>query len=45
MCIRDRAWATPAAMAAGPEDAMVKAGCTACHNKDKKVVGLSLIHI
>lgn len=27
--------------AAGPEDAMVKAGCTACHNKDKKVVGPS----
>ena len=28
-------------MAAGPEDAMVKAGCTACHNKDRKVVGPS----
>jgi len=29
------------AAAAGPEDAMVKAGCTACHNKDKKIVGPS----
>ncbi len=40
-CAAALAWATPAAMAAGPEDAMVKAGCTACHNKDKKVVGPS----
>lgn len=27
--------------AAEPEDAMTKAGCTACHNKDKKIVGPS----
>ena len=27
------------AWAAGPDEAMVKAGCTACHAKDKKVVG------
>ncbi len=27
------------AWAAGPEDAMTKAGCFACHQKDKKVVG------
>ena len=40
-CAAALAWAAPAAMAAGPEDAMVKAGCTACHNKDKKVVGPS----
>ncbi|MBL8345976.1 MAG: cytochrome C [Rubrivivax sp.] len=26
---------------AGPEEAMTKAGCTACHTKDKKVVGPS----
>jgi cytochrome c len=29
------------AWAAGPEDAMNKAGCMACHAKDKKVVGPS----
>ena len=40
-CAAALAWATPAALAAGPEDAMVKAGCTACHNKDKKIVGPS----
>ncbi len=40
-CAAALAWASPAAMAAGAEDAMVKAGCTACHNKDKKVVGPS----
>jgi cytochrome c len=28
-----------AAWAAGPEDAMTKAGCFACHQKDKKLVG------
>lgn len=27
------------AWAAGPEDAMTKAGCFACHQKDKKLVG------
>jgi cytochrome c len=27
------------AWAAGPEDAMNKAGCMACHAKDKKVIG------
>ena len=26
---------------AGPEEAMTKAGCTACHTKDKKLVGPS----
>jgi cytochrome c len=30
--------AVPAAQA-GPEEAMTKAGCMACHSKDKKVVG------
>lgn len=29
------------AWAAGPEDAMNKAGCMACHAKDKKMVGPS----
>jgi len=29
------------AFAAGPEDAMNKAGCMACHSKDKKLVGPS----
>jgi cytochrome c len=28
-----------AAWAAGPEDAMNKAGCMACHAKDKKLIG------
>ena len=27
------------AQSATPEEAMTKAGCMACHNKDKKVVG------
>lgn len=27
------------ASAATPEEAMTKAGCTACHSKDKKIVG------
>ena len=27
------------AWAAGPDEAMAKAGCTACHSKDKKIVG------
>lgn len=27
------------AWAAGPEDAMTKAGCMACHAKDKKMIG------
>lgn len=40
-CAAALAWASPAVQAAGPEDAMVKAGCTACHNKDKKIVGPS----
>jgi len=30
-----------AGAAAAPEDAMNKAGCLACHSKDKKVVGPS----
>lgn len=34
------AWAVPGAHAA-PEEAMTKAGCTACHAKDKKLVGPS----
>jgi cytochrome c len=29
------------AWAAGPEDAMNKAGCMACHAKDKKLIGPS----
>ncbi|HSB24291.1 MAG TPA: c-type cytochrome [Burkholderiaceae bacterium] len=33
------AFASAGAAAAGPEDAMNKAGCMACHTKDKKVVG------
>ena len=33
--------ATGGAFAAGPEDAMNKAGCLACHAKDKKLVGPS----
>lgn len=35
------ALACTAAGAAGPEDAMNKAGCMACHTKDKKLVGPS----
>lgn len=31
--------ASGAASAAGPEEAMNKAGCMACHSKDKKLVG------
>ena len=27
------------AWAAAPDEAMTKAGCTACHSKDKKIVG------
>ena len=33
------------AWAAGPEDAMTKAGCMACHTKDKKLVGPSFKEI
>ena len=33
------------AWAAGPEDAMNKAGCMACHAKDKKLVGPSFQEI
>jgi len=33
------ALAASGAFAAGPEDAMNKAGCLACHTKDKKLVG------
>lgn len=33
------------AAAAGPEDAMNKAGCMACHTKDKKLVGPSFKEI
>jgi len=33
------ALATAGAWAAAPEDAMNKAGCMACHTKDKKLVG------
>lgn len=32
-------FATGGAWAAGPEDAMTKAGCMACHAKDKKMIG------
>ena len=32
-------FAAGTAGAAGPEDAMNKAGCMACHAKDKKVIG------
>jgi cytochrome c len=35
------AFAAGGAWAAGPEDAMNKAGCMACHTKDKKLVGPS----
>lgn len=35
------ALAAAPAHAAGPEDAMNKAGCLACHTKDKKLVGPS----
>lgn len=37
--------ATGGAFAAGPEDAMNKAGCMACHAKDKKLVGPSFQEI
>ena len=33
------AMATGAAFAATPDEAMTKAGCMACHSKDKKIVG------
>ncbi len=33
--------ASAPALAAGPEDAINKAGCMACHSKDKKLVGPS----
>ena len=33
------ALATGAAFAATPDEAMNKAGCMACHSKDKKIVG------
>lgn len=33
--------ASAPALAAGPDDAMNKAGCMACHSKDKKLVGPS----
>ena len=33
------------AWAATPEEAMTKAGCTACHTKDKKIVGPSFKEI
>lgn len=35
------ALASGAASAAGPEEALNKAGCMACHSKDKKLVGPS----
>lgn len=44
-CTAALAWTAPAAFAASPEDAMAKAGCTACHNKDKKIVGPSFKQI
>jgi cytochrome c len=37
--------ASGVAFAAGPEDAMTKAGCMACHAKDKKMVGPSFKEI
>lgn len=39
------ALAAGATWAAGPEDAMNKAGCMACHAKDKKVIGPSFKEI
>ena len=35
------ALASAGVRAADPQDAMVKAGCTACHNKEQKIVGPS----
>ena len=32
-------WALSGAAQAGPDEAMTKAGCMACHTKDKKLVG------
>lgn len=40
-CAAALAWTSSATLAATPEEAMAKAGCTACHQKDKKVVGPS----
>lgn len=37
--------AAPAAHAADPESVMTKAGCVACHQKDRKVVGPSFKEI
>jgi cytochrome c len=37
--------ATAGAFAAGPEEAMNKAGCMACHAKDRKLVGPSFQEI
>ena len=37
------AWVGPAL--AGPEESMTKAGCMACHAKDKKLVGPSFQQI
>ena len=37
------AWVGPAL--AGPEEALTKAGCMACHAKDKKLVGPSFQQI
>lgn len=37
------AWVAPAQ--ANPEEAMIKAGCMACHAKDKKMVGPSFQQI
>jgi cytochrome c len=33
------AFAAGSALAASPDEAMTKAGCMACHSKDKKIVG------
>ena len=39
------ALASAGVQAADPQDAMVKAGCTACHNKEQKIVGPSYTQI
>lgn len=39
------AWAPSASAQANAEAAMTKAGCMACHNKDKKVIGPSFKEI
>lgn len=38
-------WAAALPAQAAPEDVIAKAGCTACHTKDKKLVGPSFKEI